>query len=76
MYTPPPPPPPVNPSFTVWKWGLRGQHYIGMFKFVMHHSFALLFYFIYLFILFYSFFFGGEGGRGEGGGGGGGVGYT
>ena len=23
---------PVNPSFTIWKWGLRGQHYIGMFS--------------------------------------------
>ena len=26
MYTP------VNPSFTIWKWDLRGQHYIGMFS--------------------------------------------
>ena len=25
MYTP------VNPSFTIYKWGLRGQNYIGMF---------------------------------------------
>ena len=26
MYTP------VNPSFTILKWGLRGQNYIGMFS--------------------------------------------
>ena len=26
MYTP------VNPSFTIYKWGLRGQNYIGMFS--------------------------------------------
>ena len=23
---------PVDPSFTIWKWGLRGQYYIGMFS--------------------------------------------
>ena len=35
---------PVNPSFTLWKWGLRGQSYIGMFSLCYSLQLLLTFY--------------------------------